>query len=101
MLIKYLGPSDAVNVEPYGPHRKDEDKEYPDQFGAALLATSKRQRFEVVPVGNDPNDTNSVADKMTVAQLTEVLGQLKVAIPTGAKKADLVELYTTATAAKE
>lgn len=48
MKIKYLGPSPEVNIEPYGPHRKDEAKDYPDDFGQELLATSKRQKFEEI-----------------------------------------------------
>lgn len=38
-------------------------------------------------------------EDMTVAQLTEALGKLKVEIPAGSKKSDLVELYNTATSA--
>jgi len=48
MFIKYLGPSDSVNVGGYGSHAKAEVKEYPDEFGEELLATSKKQKFEVV-----------------------------------------------------
>ena len=48
MKIKYLGPSPEVNVAPYGPHRKDEDKDYPDEFAEELLATSKKQHFKAV-----------------------------------------------------
>jgi len=48
MKIKYLGPSPSVNVAPYGAHKKEEIKDYPDKFGEALLATSKKQKFEAV-----------------------------------------------------
>jgi hypothetical protein len=37
-------------------------------------------------------------DKMTVAELTAKLQELKVEIPAGAKKADLVKLYSEAPA---
>jgi len=46
MKIIYRGPQDVVNVPPYGEHRKDQVKKYPDAFGKELLATSKRQQFE-------------------------------------------------------
>lgn len=46
MKIKYLGPSESVNVAPYGPHRKGEEKDYPDEFAEELLATSKKQKFK-------------------------------------------------------
>jgi len=48
MKIKYLGPGDAVNVEPYGRHLKDQVKDYPDDFADELLTTSTRQQFECV-----------------------------------------------------
>jgi len=48
MQIKYLGPSDEVNVAPHGPHRKGDVKEYPDDFAEELLATSIKQKFEKV-----------------------------------------------------
>ena len=66
MWIKYLGPSESVNVEPYGPHRKDEAKEYPDEFAEELLATSKKQKFkaEKAPAKKDgDNSTTEKADK--------------------------------------
>jgi hypothetical protein len=37
-------------------------------------------------------------DKMTVAELTDALGRLKVDIPSGAKKGDLIALYSKAIA---
>lgn len=48
MKIKYLGPGSSVNVGPYGQHNKNEVKNYPDEFAKELLATSKKQKFEVV-----------------------------------------------------
>lgn len=48
MKIIYLGPSESVNVAPYGNHRKNEMKNYSDEFGADLLLSSKMQRFEEV-----------------------------------------------------
>ena len=47
-IIKYLGPSESVNVPPMGTHRQGEEKEYPDDFAADLIATSKKQKFEAV-----------------------------------------------------
>ncbi len=46
MKIRYLGPCDSVNVAPHGPHPAGEIREYPDEFGADLLSTSQKQRFE-------------------------------------------------------
>jgi hypothetical protein len=57
MRIEYLGPGDAVNVGGHGPHRRGEIKDYPDDVGAELLATSKKQRFAAVedpPPAPDP-----------------------------------------------
>lgn len=48
MNIIYTGPSAVVNVHPYGPQNKGEEKDYPDGFGVELLATSKKQRFKEV-----------------------------------------------------
>jgi hypothetical protein len=48
MKIRYDGPRSSVNVVPYGEHPKGKIKEYPDEFGEELLATSKTQRFEIV-----------------------------------------------------
>ena len=48
MKIKYLGPMDAVNVGGFGPHRKGEVKDYPKTAGEALLASSRKQKFEAV-----------------------------------------------------
>jgi len=48
MLIKYMGPSDGVIVEPFGIHTRGQVKYYPDQFGKELLATSKKQKFEKI-----------------------------------------------------
>jgi|GEM_PF-3044484 len=46
MKIRYLGPSPSVNVGEFGPHYKDEVKDYPDKVGEELLATMRKQRFE-------------------------------------------------------
>ena len=45
MKIKYLGPSDSVEVGGFGPHLRGEVKDYPEEAGRELLATSKRQQF--------------------------------------------------------
>jgi hypothetical protein len=46
--IIYRGPSPEVNVGLFGPHRRDEIKEYPDHVAAELLATGVKQKFEQV-----------------------------------------------------
>jgi len=86
MKIIYLGPSRAVNVAPYGPHARGEVKDYPDEFGEELLATSKKQRFKAVEDG--PGSLES----MTVQDLRAALEAQGVKIPAGAKKADLLAL---------
>lgn len=48
MKIKYLGPSLEIEVVPYGKHRQNIIKEYPEDFGNILLTTSKKQRFEKI-----------------------------------------------------
>jgi hypothetical protein len=48
MKIRYDGPGSFVNVHPYGQHLREETKEYPDDFGEELIATSKAQKFTVV-----------------------------------------------------
>jgi hypothetical protein len=59
MKIKYLGPGSFVNIAPYDRHEKGEIKEYPDDFGKELIATSKAQKFEVV---KGPVDNSDMAD---------------------------------------
>lgn len=54
MKIIYVGPSDKVNVPPYGSHGKGETKDYPEEFARELLATSRRQKFEAVEPGPEP-----------------------------------------------
>lgn len=56
MKIKYSGPSNTVNVPPYGKHAKDQVKEYPDDFAKELLATSNRQQFEAVKTKTEKTD---------------------------------------------
>lgn len=61
MKIKYLGPSSTVNVAPYGKHDVGEDKDYPNEFGEALIKTSRKQKFIKVGgakegKGNDKNN---------------------------------------------
>lgn len=48
MEIRYEGPCSMVNVAPFGAHVRGMVKTYPDDFGAELLRTSKRQQFTVV-----------------------------------------------------
>jgi len=83
MKIKYLGPSDEVIVAPYGPHRKGDVKEYPDDFAEELLATSIKQKFEAI----------DAVDDMTVAQIKAELDARGIEYPEKAKKAELFELY--------
>jgi hypothetical protein len=60
---------------------------------------SRLLELGVVVLAEDGQESD--IDKMTVAQLTDALVELKVATPAGAKKADLVKLYLDATAPKE
>lgn len=86
MKIKYSGPSDFVNVEPFGRHTKGAVKEYPDEFGTELLATSTKQQFELVADG--------IAE-CTVAELKAMLDDKGIDYPKDAKKAELIELART------
>ncbi len=61
MKIRYIGPCDRVNVAPYGEHRQDEVREYPDDFAANLLKTSVRQVFEVVETEPPEAETPQVS----------------------------------------
>ena len=71
MKIKYLGPAESVNVEPHGPHRQGEVKDYPADFGEDLLATSKKQQFELVgDSGRDSPPPNG--DELTEAATAAV-----------------------------
>jgi hypothetical protein len=61
MKIKYLGPGDSVEVGGFGRHLRGQVKDYPEEAGRELLATSKRQQFEEVvtalPGGTQGDDT--------------------------------------------
>jgi len=48
MFIRYLGPREEIDLPPHGRHLRGQLKDYPEDFGKELLATSKRQVFEVV-----------------------------------------------------
>lgn len=48
MRIQYEGPRASIRVTPYGAHKKGAVKDYPDDFGEALIRTSKRQKFSRV-----------------------------------------------------
>lgn len=48
MFIRYLGPREEIDLPPHGRHLRGQSKDYPEDFGKELLATSKRQVFEVV-----------------------------------------------------
>lgn len=97
MLIKYLGPSKYVNIEPYGKHRKGDTKEYPDEFAVELLSTSSRQQFEPV-VGDGTIAVTPLPEKMTVPALKDLLDKLGLDFPANAKKADLIDLVEANTA---
>lgn len=47
MKVKYMGPLDSIDVGGFGPHKKGEVKEYPDDAAMELVETSKRQIFEI------------------------------------------------------
>ncbi len=68
MRVKYLGPSPEVNVAPYGPHSKGEAKEYPDEFGGELLATSKKQKFAVAETDAEKAKKEADAKKKAEAE---------------------------------
>lgn len=95
MLINYLGPSDFVRVPPYGRHWQDQVKEYPDEFGADLLASSTKQQFEEVDDGV-VTETPDLAD-MTVKELKELAAKLEIDVDAKAKKNDLVAAIEGAT----
>lgn len=100
MKIKYLGPGEFVNVVPYGRHAKDETKEYSDDFGTDLLATSKKQQFEEAEPGSAPGagegggggdsyeemTKKEIMEKIGAFQATDELEKMKL------KKADLIEI---------
>lgn len=48
MQIRYDGPRSDIEVGGFGSHKKGKIKEYPDEFGEALLAASVRQIFVAV-----------------------------------------------------
>ncbi len=79
MIIKYLGPSESVNVEPYGSHAKDKIEEYPDDFGKELLATSKKQKFEIYGDASDAAEAEAKAKAEAEAKAkTEAEAKAKV-----------------------
>jgi len=89
MKIKYCGPGSFINVHPHGRHDKDEVKDYPDEFAEDLLATAKENKFEVVD-GKSVDD--NPLEKMTVAELQAILGDMEIDYSKDAKKADLISL---------
>jgi len=97
-IIKYLGPSDSVEVAPYGTHDLGREKEYPDEFAADLLETSNNQQFEEVDDGGTITKTGKDPQDMTVSELSDLLAALGIDIPARAKKADLISLLEKHTA---
>jgi len=115
MQVKYLGPSGEVNVVPYGPHRKGDVEEYPDDFAEELLATSKKQKFKAVGGRSEPEPESEseteekegeaesepeaaiepelTIDDMTVAEIKAELDVRGVEYDDKARKAELFELY--------
>jgi len=89
MKIKYLGPSPSVNVAPYGAHKKNEIKDYPDEFGVDLLKTSKKQIFEAV--GGAITETPALED-MTVAELKKLMDKLILPYDTRISKPVLIKM---------
>lgn len=63
MKIKYLGPSESVNVGGFGPHRKGEVKDYPEDMAADLLTSSKKQKFEELKSGSGKKTMSNKKDK--------------------------------------
>jgi hypothetical protein len=95
MLIKYLGTGSSVTVVPYGQHLKDEVREYPDEFGADLLETSKRQRFEE---DDGISATSPPLKNMTVPKLQSLCKKLGIETGPKDKKAELIALVEKHTA---
>ena len=95
MLIKYLGPRDRIKVAPHGLHYKDEVKEYDDDFGSDLLASSTRQRFEEV---DGIVATSPLLKDLTVPKLQALCKELEIEYGPRDKKADLIALIETHTA---
>jgi len=65
MLIKYLGPSPAINVGVDGKvrvHVKDTVEEYPDEVGEDLLL-GKKNNFEAVAKNSSPLTVDSSPKK--------------------------------------
>lgn len=79
----------SVNIAPYGSHAKNEVKDYPDEFGEDLLATSKKQKFEVIE--GSIIKTGALSD-MTVVKLKALLSTLRVPHDAKATKDELISL---------
>lgn len=102
MHIRYDGPMSWVIVEPFGPHKQGEVKDYPEACALDLLATSKKQKFTVIGEEGKKDPASQAAQaeagqdpvEMTVARLKNDLSifhseaELK-----GLKKDALVALY--------
>lgn len=95
MIIKYLGPSQSVIVAPCGAHEKDEIKDYPDEFGAELLKTSKKQKFEAVDgvIANTP-----ALEDMTRVELKKMMDKLSLPYDSRVAKNRLIEMIKANTA---
>lgn len=62
--VKFIGPSKAINVGDYGPHKKDEVKEYPDDVADELVQTARRNLFEfLAPDNNSGGKVKDPADE--------------------------------------
>lgn len=73
-----------------------------DHFTPEELTVLQAESMLTVVVSVEPGEAGPLpADRQTVAQLTEALTALKIDIPNGAKKADLVQLYLAATSHAE
>lgn len=59
MKVKYFGPQSAVRVGGFGQHKQGEIKEYPPEFAAELLRTSKKQHFEAIGEAPGPKEKKS------------------------------------------
>ncbi len=91
MKLKYLGPRDSIMIQGNGLHEKGEIKEYPDDVGQDLLATSVKQKFEAVD-DSVLSKTGKDLPDMTVPELKKLCDELHISYTADAKKADLVAL---------
>lgn len=54
MKVKYSGPRDSINVGEFGPHAKDQVKDYPKEVAEELVETANKQSFEIAEKKTEP-----------------------------------------------